>query len=271
MCLRFVVGALVFVVAACSTERPGLVAPDIIYLATPEQVGLEMLRLAGVTGDDLVYDLGSGDGRLVLSAVREFGARGVGVEIDAALVQTSRESAARAALGDRARFLWQDLFATDIREASVVALYLRDDVNLRLRPKLLRELRPGSRVVSNTFDMADWTPDRVQRVRGPSREHMLFLWVIPARLAGRWEATFGDGASTRPARLELEQTFQQLTGSLEVDGRRLAARGVVQGRTVALSTEAWTLRGQADPEVVTGQATGPGGEVVGWTARRSPR
>jgi hypothetical protein len=268
---RFVLLAVVLATAACSTERPGLVAPDIIYLATPEQVGLEMLRLAGVTGDDLVFDLGSGDGRLVLAAVREFGARGVGVEIDAALVQTSRESAAQAGLGERARFLWQDLFATDISPASVVALYLRDDVNLRLRPKLLRELRPCSRVVSNTFDMADWTPDRVQRVRGPSREHTLFLWVIPASLGGRWEATLGEGASGRGARLDLEQRFQQLTGVLEVDGRRLAVQGVVRGRAVALTTEAWTLRGQVDDEILAGQASGPGGEVAGWTARRSAR
>jgi hypothetical protein len=119
--------------------------------------------------------------------------------------------------------------------------------------------------------MADWTPDRVRRVRGPSREHMLFLWVIPAGLAGRWEATLGEGASSRGAHLDLQQSFQQLTGALEVDGRRLAVHGVVQGRAVALTTEAWTLRGQVDAEVVTGQASGPGGEMVGWVARRSPR
>lgn len=171
--------AILLVLAACDTARPSFHGPDILYVATPEQVAAEMLRLAGVTASDVVYDLGSGDGRLVIAAARDFGARGVGVEIEAGLVQESREAAARAGVTERATFLWQDLFATDIAGATVVTLYLRDDVNLRLRPKLLRELRPGTRVVSHDFGMGDWVPTRVLRVRGPDREHTLYLWVIP--------------------------------------------------------------------------------------------
>ena len=130
----------------------------------------------------------------------------MGVEIDAELVKTSRDAAYGAGVADRATFLWQDLFVTDLRPASVVTLYLRDDVNLRLRPKLLSELAPGSRVVSHDFDMGDWRPDRVQRVRGPNRDHRLYLWLVPADVAGVWRMRLGD----REALLNLTQRYQML-------------------------------------------------------------
>src|SRR5215510_12186498 len=140
--LALVVAALV-ALAGCADFRSRYPGPDILFVATPEQVGVEMLRLASVTSQDTVFDLGSGDGRLVIT-----GARGVGVEIDAPLVQTSREHARTSGVADRTTFLWQDLFVTDLQTATVVAIYLRDDVNLKLRPKLLSELRPGTRLVS---------------------------------------------------------------------------------------------------------------------------
>jgi SAM-dependent methyltransferase len=171
--------AVMLLGAACAGQPAGTL--DILYVATPEQVGIEMLRLAAVRAGDVVYDLGSGDGRLVIAAASEFGARGVGVELDAKLVQDSRESALKAGVADRTEFLWQDIFQTDIAPATVVALYLRQDVNLKLRPKLLRELRPGTRVVSHDFDMGDWRPDRTVRVKGPTREHTIYLWTIPSR------------------------------------------------------------------------------------------
>lgn len=159
--------------SGCAGTPSGM--PGILFVATPEQVGIEMLKLARVTLDDVVYDLGSGDGRLVIAAARDFGARGVGVELDAKLVQDSRESALKGGVADRARFLWQDIFETDVRTATVVVLYLSPDLNLRLRPKLLRELRPGTRIVSHDFDMGDWRPDRTQRIKGPTREHLIHL------------------------------------------------------------------------------------------------
>jgi len=166
-------------VAGCAGAPTGM--PGILFVATPEQVGIEMLKLARVTRHDVVYDLGSGDGRLVIAAARDFGARGVGVEIDGKLVQDSRESALRQGVADRASFLWQDIFQADIRSATVVALYLSPDLNLKLRPKLLRELRPDTRVVSHDFDMGDWRPDRTVRAKGPTREHVIYLWTIPPR------------------------------------------------------------------------------------------
>jgi SAM-dependent methyltransferase len=156
----------------------------VLFVATPEAVSLEMLKIAAVTPDDLVFDLGSGDGRVVIAAARDFGARGVGVEIDPKLVNVSRDAALAAGVGTRATFLWQDLFVTDLTGATVVTLYLRDDVNLKLRPKLLRELAPGTRVVSHDFDMGNWEPERVHRVRSREREHRLYVWLIPARAGG---------------------------------------------------------------------------------------
>src|SRR5262245_23270269 len=129
--MRLVALAALALLAGCAGTPVG--APDILYVATPEQVGLEMLKLAGVGSHDVVYGLGSGDGRLVIAAARDFGARGVGVEIEPKLVQDSRENALKAGVADRTRFLWQDIFQADITEATVVALYLRQDVNLRLR------------------------------------------------------------------------------------------------------------------------------------------
>jgi len=164
--------------AGCAGTPSGM--PGILFVATPEQVGIEMLKLARVTKDDVVYDLGSGDGRLVIAAARDFGARGVGVEIDGTLVQDSRESALKEGVADRTHFLWQDIFQADIRTATVVALYLSPDLNLKLRPKLLRELRPGTRIVSHDFDMGDWRPDRTVRAKGPTREHVIYLWTVPA-------------------------------------------------------------------------------------------
>ena len=175
--------AAVMLVPGCAGTPTG--RPGILFVATPEQVGIEMLKLARVTRDDVVYDLGSGDGRLVLAAAREFGARGVGVEIEAKLVQDSRERALMAGIADRTEFLWQDIFQADIRPATVVALYLSPAVNLKLRPKLLRELRPGARIVSHDFDMGDWRPDRTVRVKGPMREHVIHLWIVPERPGGR--------------------------------------------------------------------------------------
>ena len=171
--------AVLAVATACAGAPSGTL--DILYVATPEQVGIEMLKLAAVGRDDVVYDLGSGDGRLVIAAAREFGARGVGVELDAMLVQDSREGALKAGVTDRTLFLWQDIFQTDTAPATVVTLYLRQDVNLKLRPKLLGELHPGTRVVSHDFDMGDWRAERVVRVKGPTREHIIYMWTVPAR------------------------------------------------------------------------------------------
>jgi len=171
--LATLVAALVL--AACS--HPLADVPDV---RTPFPTVRAMLEMARVTPSDVVYDLGSGDGRIVIAAAREFGARGVGVEIDPALVAQSRATARRLGLDGRVRFVEQDLFQTDLGDATVVTLYLSEELNLQLRPKL-SELPPGARIVSHDFAMGDWTPDRVLRVQDDGREQVLYLWEIKSR------------------------------------------------------------------------------------------
>ena len=168
---------LVLAAVGCAPV-PGQDVPDV---RTPLVVVNEMLRLAEVTAGDVVYDLGSGDGRIVIAAARDRGARGVGLEIDPVLVAQATERARRLGLADRLTFRQQDLFEADLTPATVVTLYLSPDLNRRLRPKLLRELRPGSRIVSHSFDMGDWAPARTLQVSSNEGSHTLYLWVVPAR------------------------------------------------------------------------------------------
>jgi SAM-dependent methyltransferase len=170
--------AMLLVTATACVPVPGQDVPDV---RTPLAVVNEMLRLADVTASDVVYDLGSGDGRILIAAARDRGARGVGLEIDPALVAQSAERARRLGLADRLSFRQQDLFEAVLTPATVVTLYLSPDLNRRLRPKLLSELRPGARIVSHSFDMGDWAPARTLQVSSNEGSHTLYLWVVPGR------------------------------------------------------------------------------------------
>ncbi len=149
--------------------------PDVPFVPTSQQLVVEMLKLANVTRADTVYDLGCGDGRIVIAAAKEFGAHAVGVDINPERIKDANENARQAGVGDRVKFVEGDLFTADIRPATVVTLYLLPSVNLRLRPRLLSELKPGTRVVSHSFDMGDWKPDKVVDAPGGR----LYYWVIP--------------------------------------------------------------------------------------------
>jgi len=152
--------------------------PDVIYVPTPQPVVDAMLDIAKVTASDVVYDLGSGDGRIVITAAKKYGARGVGIEMDPALIRKSNESAAAAGVAGRVRFVTQDLFTADIHEATVVTLYLLQSINERLRPKLIRELKPGTRVVSHMFNMGpEWPPEKTLEVE----QSRVFFWTIAGR------------------------------------------------------------------------------------------
>jgi len=152
--------------------------PDVLYIPTPQPVVDAMLQLANVKGTDVVYDLGSGDGRIVITAAKKYGARGVGIELDPALVKQARQNAVAAGVDSRVKFITQDLFAADLKPATVVTLYLLQSLNERLRPKLVRELRPGARVVSHVFNMGpEWPAAQTATVE----RSRIFLWSIPAR------------------------------------------------------------------------------------------
>ncbi|MBI4594163.1 MAG: class I SAM-dependent methyltransferase [Candidatus Rokubacteria bacterium] len=235
----------------------------------PTAVAVQMLELAGVTSEDVVYHLGSGGAEVIIAAARTYGARGVGVELEAGGVQASTERAASAGVGDRATFAWNDLSQVDFRAATVVTLHLFPDVNVQLRARLLTELRPGTRVVSREFDMADWAPDRVRRVRTPGRELPLYLWVVPAKVDGAWQLTIG--ASER-RRAVFEQQFQRFTGSLTAGEREdRITNGAVRADVFAFSTGNVRYRGRISGDTAEGtveREEGPEPRRIPWTATR---
>lgn len=159
--------------------------PDVPYVPTTDQAVSAMLKLAGVKKNDIVYDLGCGDGRIVVAAARDFGARGVGIDINPVRIKEARANAAKAKVEPLVRFEENDLFQADFHEATVVTLFLLPAINLKLRPRLIEQLRPGTRVVSNTFDMGDWKADQEARVDDADEDtglsQRLFLWVVPER------------------------------------------------------------------------------------------
>jgi len=205
---------------------------DVPYVTTPEHVVDAMLSLAQVKSSDFVLDLGSGDGRIVIKAAEEHGARGLGVEIDPQLVKLSKENAQKAGVADRARFVEQDLFQTDLGQASVITMYLLPDVNLKLRPSLLK-LKPGTRIVSHDWDMGDWQPDAKvvldvpEKKLGLKKESTLMLWKVPANVDGGWHAG-------RILDLQLAQKYQMLTGTARFRGQHYDTSGKVDGDRVQL-------------------------------------
>jgi len=179
--------ALIAVVMASSNfgfsqeRRRPVRKPDVPFVASVDEVVETMLRTAEVTDKDTVYDLGCGDGRIVIAAASKYGARGVGVDINPVRIRESRRNARKAGVSRKVTFIEQDLFKADLSQATVVVIYLDPEVNLRLRPKLLRELKPGARVVSNSFDMGDWKPDKVVKLTVAGSECIIYYWAIASR------------------------------------------------------------------------------------------
>jgi len=184
---------------------------DVPYEPSSEDAVGTMLEIVKVGKNDLVYDLGCGDGRIVIAAAQKAGARGVGVDLDPVRIKESLENARKADVTDRVQFFQQDLFQTEIGQATVVMLYLYPEVNLKLRPKLFRELKPGTRVVSHSHDMKDWEPDQTITTSGG---HVIHFWVIPANVTGTWEWDM-PGEKERYV-LKLTQQFQKVSGTLQL-------------------------------------------------------
>ena len=184
---------------------------DVPYVPTPYVVVEEMLRLAGVGPEDFVMDLGSGDGRILITAVKKFGARGIGVDLDPDRIEESVYNAQLYGVADRVSFQQQDLFKFDIGRATVITMYLLPSVNIRLRPRLL-ELKPDTRIVSHDFDMEDWRPDAKSTIR-----KNVFLWIVPAAAGGRWRTTVALPAGSRSYDIEIRQKFQEIDGLARYD------------------------------------------------------
>ncbi|OZI16564.1 SAM-dependent methyltransferase [Bordetella genomosp. 7] len=220
--LRHAMAALAatLAVAALPLQAAELVELDVPFVPTPEKAVARMLEMAAVGPQDTVFDLGSGDGRIAIAAVRDFRASSAtGVDIDPQRVAEARANAKQAGVQDRVRFMEQDLFETDFSKATVVTMYLLPDVNIKLRPRILDELAPGTRIVSHAFTMGDWDSDQYQSVEGRS----LYMWIVPARVAGTWRVAHPQGDIT----LQVAQLYQKLTVTAR---RHDAMLGVQQAR-----------------------------------------
>lgn len=232
--------------AACQASP----APDVPYVPTPRLVVTAMLALSGAGPGDVLYDLGSGDGRIVITAVRNFGVdRAVGIEIDPGLVAEARSKALEARVASRVRFIEGDLFETDFSDATVVTLYLLPGLNEKLRPRLLRDLAPGSRIVSHEFDMDGWTPDGKRM----ARDTPVYLWIVPADIGGAWQGTAGG----QPMRLTMQQDYQEVRGRFEGPGGAAAIEdGILNGRSFRFTATLPETEGRSRPLSFKGTVTG---------------
>jgi len=218
-------------------------ADEVPYIQTPTNVVETMLSIAEVGPQDYVVDLGSGDGRIVIAAAKRYHARGLGIDLDNWLIAESRANAAREGVSDKVEFLHQDIFAADFRDATVVTMYLLPEVNLELRPRILFELRPGTRVVSHDWDMGEWEPDRRLVVEapdkpvGPEKESTVYLWIVPARIAGYWRGVLAGPGGEEPVVVEFAQRFQNATANVWLRRWILAGSGRIRGDSLSLSLQ----------------------------------
>jgi len=212
---------------------------DVPYVPSKPEVVATMLRMAKVTKDDLLYDLGCGDGRIVITAAELYGTRGVGIDIDPDRIQESKENATKANVGHLVKFQEQDIFQADFHEATVVSLYLLTSVNLRLRPNLLAQLRPGTRIVSHNYAMDTWKSDDSALVMVNETTHNVYLWIVPANVSGAWEGAWTDGSRKTAFGLELEQHFQWPSGKIKLGGSEMLLADIrLVGDTLEFTAEA---------------------------------
>jgi hypothetical protein len=196
------------------------------YVPSPQSVVSDMLREAGVTERDFLIDLGSGDGRIVLTAAKVFGARGFGVEIKEDLVKRANEAAAKEGVAERVKFIKADLFKTDISQATIITMYLLPDTVNMLKDKFLSELRPGTRIVSHDYPLTGWIPEKYVQMDLEEKVQisgvtttLIYLYIVPAKVAGQWAARMPPAVSRQPATLSLKQQLTRVSGSLRLDGK----------------------------------------------------
>lgn len=223
--------------AVAQKAEPVIAGP---YVPTPWVIVDEMLKLAEIRSSDVVYDLGSGDGRLVIMSAKRFGARGVGVELDSQLVETARIGAKDEGVADRVKFVQGDLFEADIKEASVVMLYLLPGFVTRLVPKLRADLRPGTRIVSHDYPLVPWRPDKELSMDVPEKEMIsgtawtkLYYYVVPARVQGIWDLSLPKTVSAAPLKLQIRQAVEAVGGTVRDGGSELHLRDLtVRGERI---------------------------------------
>ena len=251
------------------------------YVPTPQVVVDEMLKLAGVTADDFVIDLGSGDGRIVITAAKRLKAKGLGVDIDGKLVALSNRNARAEKVEDRAEFVERDMFRTEISKASVLTLYVLPDFMQKLRSKVLAELKPGTRVVAHDYPIDEWHPDRVVTLTVPEKmeangtdKAYLYLWIVPAGVAGTWRVDFDAEERSEEIIVTFSQRFQEIDAAAERMRRPLPIQNpTLTGATVkfsiALGITQYQFSGRVDGDKIEGTATTSNGKgPLKWRGTR---
>ncbi len=249
---------------AQETERPNL---DVIYVPTPHDVVKRMLTLAQLGPNDIHYDLGSGDGRIAIAAVKDFKAKkAVGIDLDPQRIKESLANHAKSGVGDRVTFLNRNIFETDFSEANVISLYLLSTLNLKLRPIILN-MRPGTRIVTQSFSMSDWDPDHKEEVQFNENNYpgtrTVYLFIVPAKVEGKWEMADGD----RKITLDLKQDFQKVRGAATINGKSIEMQGKLDGANIEFTLEIdgkpVKYEGKVDGNAITG--AGP----ATWSAKKA--
>jgi SAM-dependent methyltransferase len=241
-------------------DKPKL---DVIYVPTPQEVVDRMLEMAQVKAGDFVIDLGCGDGRNVITAAQKYGARGFGVDIDPERIKEANENAEKAGVKDKVEFRIANLFETKISDANVMMMYLLSTINLKLRPRILDELNPGSRIVSHAFDMGDWKPDQ----RDTVGYRNVYMWVVPAKVEGKWNVTTGEGKTIS---LDLKQKFQEVEGTATVDGKAAPIRdGRLKGEEITFTLDSTTFTGKVEGNTIKAAPAPGGGSASDWQATKA--
>ena len=247
-----VVGSSPAFAQALAQPEPRL---DVVYVPTPQRIVDRMLDMAQVKPGDYMIDFGCGDGRMVISAAKR-GARGYGVDINPVRINEANENAKKAGVTDRVEFKIANLFEEDLSKADVMAMYLLPEINLRLRPKILNDMKPGTRIVSHDFSMGEWKPDQ----RDTVAKKTVYFWVVPAKVEGKWQVNGGQNFT-----VDLSQQFQMLSGKADVGGKPANVSGRLRGADITLTIDSGgrkkqELKGKVD-----------GNQIVGtnWKATRS--
>jgi len=227
---------------------------DVIWVPTPQALVDKMLDMAKVTPKDYVIDLGSGDGRTVITAAKR-GSKALGIEYNSEMVELSKRTAAKEGVSDKASFVKADLFESDFSQAQVITMFLLSSINLKLRPKIL-DLKPGTRIVSNTFDMGEWKPDETATLPGCNSWCTAHLWIVPAKVNGTWKLPQGE--------LSLQQTFQMITGTLKNGSATTPVNGKLNGDQIAFTAGSASYTGHVSGNSMEG--TVGGGK---WNAART--
>jgi len=227
---------------------------DVIWVPTPQALVDKMLDMAKVTPKDYVIDLGSGDGRTVITAAKR-GAKALGIEYNPDMVELSKKNAAKEGVSDKASFVKADLFESDFSQAQVITMFLLSSINMKLRPKIL-DLKPGTRIVSNTFDMADWKPDESATLPGCNSWCTAHLWIVPAKVDGNWASPQGE--------LTFKQTFQNISGTLKSADAVTPINGKLNGDQISFTAGNVTYTGRVNGSSMEGTAGG-----AKWNATRT--